>query len=249
MELNWSTFLLEIINFLVLVWILKRFLYQPVLDVIARRRNAIEGQLAEAHRLQDEADSLKAQYEDRLADWERERHQAKETLARQLDEESTRQLSALQGTLDQEREKSRVAEERQHTEQQRAIEHQALQLGAVFSSRLLGQTCGPELEARLLNLLLEELHGLSEQQTTGLRQQWGEPPQTIEVSSAFELAAEQRQQLEAALHQASGLSVPVRFIQDETLLAGLHIVIGAWVLAANVRDELKGFAEFARAPR
>ena len=60
MELNWSTFLLEIINFLVLVWILKRFLYQPVLDVIARRRKAIEAQLAEALRLQDEAESLKA---------------------------------------------------------------------------------------------------------------------------------------------------------------------------------------------
>jgi len=249
LELNWSTFLLEIINFLVLVWILKRFLYQPVLDVIARRRKAIEGQLADAHRLQDEADSLKAQYEDRLADWERERQQTKDALARQLDEERARQLSALQVTLDQEKEKSQVAEQRQHAEQRRAIEHQALQLGAAFSSRLLGQTCGPELEERLLNVLLEELNGLSEQQTTGLRQQWGAPPQTIDVSSAFTLAAEQRQRLQVALQRLSGLSVPVRFVQDETLLAGLHIVIGAWVLAANVRDELKGFAEFARAPR
>lgn len=249
MELNWSTFLLEIINFLVLVWILKRFLYQPVLDVITRRRKAIAGQLAEAHRVQDEAESLKAQYEDRLTDWERERHQAKETLARQLDDERARQLSALHATLDQEREKSRVAEKRQHTEQQREIEHQALQLGAAFSSRLLEETCGPELEGRLLTLLLEELNSLSEQQTAGLRQQWGEPPQTIAVSSAFTLSAEQRQRLEVALSQVSGLSAPVRFNQDETLLAGLHIVIGAWVLAANVRDELKGFAEFARAPR
>jgi F-type H+-transporting ATPase subunit b len=249
LELNWSTFLLEIINFLVLLWILKRFLYQPVLDVIARRRKTIEGQLAEAHRLQGEADSLKAQYEDRLADWERERRQAKDVLTRQLDEERARQLSALQATLDQEREKNRVAETRRHAEQQRAVEHQALQLGAAFSSRLLGQTSGPELEGRLLTLLLEELSGLSEQQTTGLRQQWGEPPRSIVVSSAFTLSAEQRQRLEVALHTVSGLSVPVRFINDETLLAGLHIVIGAWVLAANVRDELKGFAEFARAPR
>ena len=220
-----------------------------MLDVIARRREAIEGQLAEAHRLQEEADSLKAQYEDRLSDWGRERHQAKDALARQLDEERARQLSALQATLDQEREKSRVAAKRQHAEQQRAIEHHALQQGAAFSSHLLGQTCGPELETRLLNLLLEELNGLSEQQTADLRQQWGEPPQMIEVGSAFALDAEQRQRLEAALHQVSGLSVPIRFIHDQTLLAGLHVVIGAWVLAANVRDELEGFAEFARAPR
>ena len=41
-------FVLEIINFLVLVWILKRFLYKPVLDVIARRRAGIEKTLADA---------------------------------------------------------------------------------------------------------------------------------------------------------------------------------------------------------
>ena len=38
MELDWTTFILEIINFLVLVWILHRFLYQPVMNVIAQRR-------------------------------------------------------------------------------------------------------------------------------------------------------------------------------------------------------------------
>ena len=37
MQLNWSTFVLEIINFLILVWVLKRFLYKPVLAAIAQR--------------------------------------------------------------------------------------------------------------------------------------------------------------------------------------------------------------------
>ncbi len=43
MELNWSTLLLEIVNFLVLVWILKRFLYRPVLQVIEERRSRHRG--------------------------------------------------------------------------------------------------------------------------------------------------------------------------------------------------------------
>jgi F-type H+-transporting ATPase subunit b len=67
MELNWSTFVLEIINFLVLVWILQRLLYKPVLAVIARRRAGIEKTLADAKHLQAEAERLKAQYESRLA--------------------------------------------------------------------------------------------------------------------------------------------------------------------------------------
>ena len=62
MELSWSTFALEIVNFLVLVWILKHFLYKPVMDVIARRRADIESTLADAKTAQDEADA--APFED-----------------------------------------------------------------------------------------------------------------------------------------------------------------------------------------
>lgn len=249
MELSWSTFLLEIINFLVLVWILKRFLYKPVLDVIARRRAGIEDRLTEARRLHDAADSLKAEYENRLADWEHERQQARDALAQALDEERARQLQALQTTLAQEREKTQVAESRQRAEVAREIEHRALQQSAQFATRLLSQTVGPELEIRLFDLLVNDLSSLSSEQIAALRTQWGEPPATIMVASAYPLAAEQRQRLEETLTSVTGLTVSVQYAQDPDLLAGLRITIGAWVLHADVRDELKGFTEFAHAPR
>ena len=50
MELSWPTFFLEIINFLVLVWILKRFLYKPVLEAIAHRKAVIDKTLVDAKR-------------------------------------------------------------------------------------------------------------------------------------------------------------------------------------------------------
>ena len=42
MQPDWTTFLLQIVNFVVLVWLLGGFLYRPVMDVIARRREGIE---------------------------------------------------------------------------------------------------------------------------------------------------------------------------------------------------------------
>jgi len=248
LELNWSTFILEIVNFLVLVWILKRFLYRPVLDVMERRRKAVEDKLAEAGRLHDEAEALKQQYGGRLATWETEKREAAERLAHEIDAERARRLDELARTVEKEKEKSRVAGERQRAEQERAVEHRALELGAAFSGRLLAAASGPELEKRLTGLVLEGLAGLPEPEVTSLREQWGTPPESIEVASAFPIAGDDRARLETALRQVSGLSIPVRFSEDGTLLAGLRIVIGAWVLAANVRDELRGFAELARVP-
>lgn len=249
MTLNWSTFLLEIINFLVLIWILKRFLYQPVLDVIARRRADIDAQLAQSHQLHDQAVVLKLDYENRLTDWEQERQQARDRLAEEMDAERAKQLAALQTTLAEEREKMDVAAARQQKEVLRKIEHQALQHSAEFCTRLLEQAAGAELESRLLTILLDDLANLSREQVAALTSQWGESPKEIIVSSAYPLAAAQQQQLTAALLRITDLTVPVDYTIDATLLAGLRITIGAWVLHTNVRDELKGFTEFAHAAR
>ena len=107
MELNWSTFILEILNFLVLVWIMKRFFYKPLLRIIAERRDAIESQSAEALRLNEESVSLKEQYENRLSDWKQERQQARDTLNQEFENEKIRQLEALKNVLALEKEKSR----------------------------------------------------------------------------------------------------------------------------------------------
>jgi F-type H+-transporting ATPase subunit b len=249
LELSWSTFLLEIINFLVLVWILTHFLYKPVLDVIERRRSGIENQLAEARDLHEEADNLKAGYENRLNDWDRERQQARDALAQELDEERARQIAELQTTLAQEREKAQVAESRRRAEAAREVEHHALQQGAQFASRLLAQAAGPELEASLVEILLDGLSTLSRDQIAALRTQWGEPPEVILVASAFPLPADRRRKLEKTLKEVTGLDIPVTYEQESGLLAGLRVSIGAWVLQANLQDELKGFAEFSHAAR
>lgn len=249
MELSWSTFLLEIINFLVLVWILKRFLYKPVMDVIAQRRRRIENQIAEARQQHADAETLKAEYQNRLADWERERQQARGELAQELDQERARQITALQTTLAQEREKAQAAELRQRSKAALEAEYQALQQGAQFAARLLNQAAGPELEARLTDLMLEGLASLPSERITALRTQWGEAPETIRIASAFPLPPERQQRLEQALKNTTGLDVPVAYDQDPGLVAGLRITIGAWVLHASLQDELKGFAEFAHAAR
>ncbi len=243
MELNWSTFVLEIFNFLVLVWILKRFLYKPVLDVIARRRAGIEKTLNDAENLHQDAEKLQEQYEGRLSDWNRERQQAREVLAQEVAEERIRKMAELQSALDQEREKSRVTEARHQADVKRKMEETALIQGARFASRLLEQASGPDTESRLVDLVIADLSRLSDEQITNLRNSYGETPVTVEVVSASPLADQQRQGLEQALASITGQGTSLRFELDKDLKAGIRITIGAWVLGANLQDELKGFME------
>lgn len=245
MELTWSTFVLEIVNFLVLIWILKRFLYKPVTDVIARRRAAIDKTLADAKALNDEATELQQRYEGRLTDWEEERRSARESMTREVEAERTRRLDALNKELDAERERARTAEQRRQDEARRRMEETAAMQGARFAGRLLERAASADLEARLVDLAMEWLGALDDDALAAIRDGYQQAPEPVTVTTAYPLDEARRQQLTDALNHALEATATVDFAEDSALIAGLHVTVGAWVLKANLRDELAGFAAIA----
>ena len=243
MELNWSTVVLEIINFLILVWILKRFFYKPVLNVIARRKAGIEQTLSHAKDLHEDAELLRDQYEHRLRDWERERQQARDELRTEMDMQRVQLMEALQTSLEQARQKAEISDKRRLQDIINKGEAESLINAAKFASRLLEQVASAEVEARLLDLLIDELGRLTTEQLKTLRNSWAEAHNEVQVISAYPLAEPQCQRLQQAINQLAQKTLSFQFAQDSKLLAGLHISINDWELGFNLRDELKGFAE------
>lgn len=245
MELSWTTFILEIVNFLVLLWILQRFLYRPVRAAIARRQAGIEQTLAEAKAVRAEAEGMQSQYEDRLAHWEREKEGAREALNNEINAERSRLMSALQASLEDEREKAKVLEERRLTEMTHRAEEAALAIAARFAARLLSRVSGPELESRLIDAALEDLGRIPPDRRDALRSAAEGLEEPVSVTSAYPLPEDRRRAIEAGLTELVGRELPCEFREDAGVLAGLRIVVGPWVLRANLEDELDFFAGIA----
>ncbi len=70
---------------------------------------------------------------------------------------------------------------------------------------------------------------------------------TALLSSAYPLAEPRRAQLAQSLAAAAGAKLACEFREDKTLLAGVRIELGPWVLGANLREELAAFAESGNA--
>jgi F-type H+-transporting ATPase subunit b len=250
-QLDWSTLLLEVINFLVLVWILKRFLYKPVLDAIARRKASIDKTLSDAQAKQAEAKTLEQQYQNRLGDWEQEKDGLRRTLTGELQAQRERLTEELQGALAKEREKETVLAERRLAElETRAAQKGTLQ-GVQFTERLLERIASAEVEARLVKVALDDLPHLPDAQKEALRSASSDSQRpvnqrVIKVTSAFPLPEKQRQAVIEGLKSATGQDVTFTFQEDASLLAGVRISVGPWVLRANLQDELAFFAERAR---
>jgi len=244
-ELNWSTFLLEILNFLILLWILKHFLYQPVLDTIAKRRVGIEQTLANAQAIHNEAMALQNQYESRLKEWNEERESAREALRREISEEREHQWVTLGGELKREREKAMVLDEKLRDDAVRKYQAASLELGARFVARLLSELTCPELESCLFEMAMRQLESLPAERLNSIRRACEETPEEAEVATAYSLDAQHRQRLAEKLGNLLEMPVTCRFVEDAQLLAGLRITIGPWVFLANLQEELKSFALYA----
>jgi len=245
MQLDWTTFLLQIVNFLVLVWLLKRFLYRPVMDVIARRQAAIDASVEEARATEARARALQADYEARMAELDTAQAARVARLADELAVERRKRLAALDGELQAEREKRAALAEREAAELRRQTRRAARQDAAAFASRLLGRLADAHLDRRLLDMLVADLPTLVPAQRDGLRKAAAGPDARLEITSARGLDAAARQALESALADLLGRPLTPHYATDPALVAGLRVGLGAWLLAASLADELGFFREGA----
>jgi F-type H+-transporting ATPase subunit b len=249
MQLDLTSFLLELVNFAVLVWILHRFLYKPVLAAIDRRRALVERSLAEAKTARDEAGTLKAQVEERLASWERERAEAKGKLAAELAAQRAKGLADTAHAAEQERARLAALQAKDETERRRADEEHALEQAAAFASRLLERLSGPELDSRLVELLAADLGALQEDKRRSLAEAARAAGGSVAVLSARPLSEAARTRLEQAMSQQLGVECRAQYAVDAALLGGVRVALGPWLLQADLSDELRFFAGGVRGAR
>jgi F-type H+-transporting ATPase subunit b len=245
-ELDWTTFILELVNFVVLIWILNRFLYRPVMDVIAQRKAAIQKTLSEAETTRSEAQALQSQYENRLTEWEQEREKARAQLRDEISAERNRLLEDLRLELDQEREKAAAVEQRRLKDFTQQAEATAIALGGTFVSRLLSRLGGAELERKIIDMVKQDLPSLPHEQMQAVRVASATTGLPMKITSAYPLDQAKRDVLCHVCRTLAGRDVVCEFLEDRNLIAGLRISFGSWVLRANVQDEMSFFAESSR---
>jgi F-type H+-transporting ATPase subunit b len=240
-NIDWTSFSLEIINFLVLVWLLKHFLYKPVMDIIGRRQALIAEDLAKAEQARQAAAQMVTDFEARSKEMDSERLRAREELGQEIATLRIAKLEALEAEIAAERDKGAVLRQHEKSEMLRACEEQAVTLAARFASRLLERFASPALCDQLVALAIEQLATLPETTRVQLEASIEQQHAPVRVCSSHPLGDAIRQRLEAALGALTGTPPPVEYSVDPALIAGVAIRVEALLLDASLAAELKLF--------
>lgn len=214
---DWFTVLAQIVNFLILVALLKHFLYARILKAIDSREGAIKARLAEAEEKVHEAELEKQDYEKRLGDLEAARdemlqqgRQDAERTRLELTRKAREEISALEERwrADLERERSALFQD---------IRGRAAGEILFVVRRALHELACCDLDQCAARVFLNKLASLE----AGA---WKElAGQAIVIRSASELPAEVRSAIEATLAMQAIPPSCVRFERAESLGWGLEL--------------------------
>lgn len=245
MQIDWTTFVLEILNFLVLVWILQHFLYRPVLNVLDARKARLATESTQAAQKMAEAEALRRQYETRLADWQGEREQLQHKLNEELQQARVAGMESLKKKLADEEAKARARTEAMAASREAAAIHAASGQAFGAAAAMLQRMASPQLTQAIVQLLLEDLAALPEDERASLRKAAVStlPDTGFEVASAHPLESEALEKLRAVLEKASGKQLEIHYQTLPELIAGVRIGVGECLLHANLADELAFFQQ------
>ncbi|MCP5170357.1 MAG: F0F1 ATP synthase subunit delta [Hahellaceae bacterium] len=239
MTLDPTTFVLEIINFLVLVWLLQRFLYRPVRAAIVQRQQTLEQAKDAAVQREAAASAIQTQYEQQLAQWEIEQGKKREILQQQLMQERTAALNKINDAVQAEktRQETLLAEEAA-TREQRLRDEAALS-ALNLAGRMLRRLASPALEATLIQVAAEDIAQMPDAERTMLQNALNHHP--VNIQTAYDCSDKVLKPLVDMLTGLTEQTPDIRTRVDNSLICGLYASVGDYILHANLRDELVFF--------
>ena len=236
MQVDWITVAAQLVNFLVLIWLLKRFLYGPIIKAIGRRKAKIAKRVQEANEARQEAGKqAEALAEQRAALDRRQdmimdeaRHQAK-TLRDRLECEAREEIESL-----------RVAWRRQVDDEREAF-LESVRLSTAhyvgdLARKVLLAFADADLETEAAKRFAEHLQTLDDKSRKELAAAAQNMAAAALIESPFELSAPTKAQLTRTLHEVIAKDLDVDFCQRSDLLLGLRLRIGGRTVDWNLAE-------------
>ncbi len=234
MSIDWITVAAQIGNFLVLVWLLKRFLYRPILDGIDARETEIAERMAEAALIRQKAEAAQTQYRDKLEAFRAAQSATVEGARKKAEEERDELLRKARESLERERgerEKQRAREALEYADELHRTGAEAL---LSLTRKALRDLADETLEERIAAHVAGRLAPLSE----ALLEAAGESTEAVAITRD-PLPGNARDRLNVDLRKIIP-RVSLRFETDPAQAPGLILRLGGAQVAWTVDTYVDG---------
>ncbi len=243
MLIDWFTVGAQVINFLVLVWLLKRFLYRPILDAIDAREQRIAAELADADAKRAEATQERETFQHKNQEFDEQRAALLAQATDAAKAERERLLDEARQAADALRAKRQEALRQEADQLNQALRHRAQQEVFAITRKTLTDLAGASLEERMVAVFIERLGAMDGEAQTVFAEALKTTSDPVRVRSVFELPPAQRAAIQAALKSTFATEVPVQFEAGSDLVGGIDLTVNGQQVGWSIADYLRSLEQ------
>jgi F-type H+-transporting ATPase subunit b len=238
MPIDWFTVVAQLINFLILVWLLKRFLYKPILHAIDEREKGIATQLAQAEAKKAEAQKERDDFQHKNEAFDQERATLLKKATDEAKAERQRLLDEARKDADALRAKRQEALRNEQRNLSQEITRWTQKEVFAITRKTLVDLAATSLEEHMGAVFVQRLRALTgvakEQLATSLKTS----NLPARVRSAFDLLPEQRAALQKALNETFSADIHIQFETVPELVSGIELSANGLKVAWSIADYL-----------
>jgi len=250
MLIDWFTVSAQLVNFLILVWLLKRLLYKPILHAIDERERRIAQELADADTKRTEAEKERKEFQKKNDEFDKQREELLGKAKGEARSESQRLLEESRLAANALRAKKEDALKREQQSLNDEITRRTREEVFAIARKTLTDLAGTSLEERMSEVFTRRLRALNDEAKKTLAEALNPLSTPVLVRSVFELPSEQRVAIQRALKETFSAEIQVRFETAPDVISGIELTTNgqkvAWSIAGYLASLEKGIGELLK---
>ena len=240
MQIDWFTFSAQVVNFLILVVLLHRFLYRPLISAMERRRQEIERRLREGEEMKEEAEARSDELEGRLAELEERREEELRRIERETEARRSALMKQVRRDVEERKERWSEALERERGAFLAELAERVAGQAVAVARKTLADLADADLERAVAARFIAQLEGLEEDREAELARAAARTGDAPVVRSAFELPEAERARVRRALARWWPEEPTIRFETHDDMALGVELTVGGlelgWSLERHLGD-------------
>ena len=242
MKIDWFTVIAQIINFLVLMWLLKRFLYRPILASIDERETNIKNKLLDAESQKKEAAKARDEFNHKNEVFDKEKDKLMQKAAMDAITEGDRLKENARNEANELKDRLEKAFTEDQTAKNNSIAKRIKDEVLDITRKTLIDLSSASLEGQTLEVFLRKLNELQDVEKVKFAKALagGKP---ILVHSAFPLSENQQDAIRTTVKGLLKTENTFEFKTRPELINGIEILTNGYRLSWSITDYLKPFEE------
>jgi F-type H+-transporting ATPase subunit b len=236
LNINLSTLLLQVANFLIMAFILTRFLFKPLKEMLDKRAIQATKSMDEAEEVTREAEKLRLDYEKKHENIDAEFAALKNEARIVIDQTRQQMLQEAYEEIEAMRARAQEEIEQQRAEALRLHRGKIGELVTTLIQRMMKDILTPPLHQAYLDAFLDQLRSV---QLNGRIPTNGEETMSAELITATPLVQENETRVAAMLEAAVSQPVDLTCRVDPAVIAGAMVRLGDMLIDGSIQGQLQ----------